>query len=52
MEDEHGEVGVHQFECAKDETIARSGVKHHSRLVVRLVEEEPEYYEEVSDDED
>ncbi|KAJ6606326.1 hypothetical protein DFH09DRAFT_1119849 [Mycena vulgaris] len=46
MEDEDGETGVHLFECANEETIARSGVKAYSRLVVRLVESEEEDYDD------
>ncbi|KAJ7042098.1 hypothetical protein C8F04DRAFT_1078287 [Mycena alexandri] len=47
MEDEDGEVLLHEFECANDETIARSGVKPNSKLIVRVDEdEEDEGYED------
>lgn len=42
MPEEDGEIRVHQFECAKEETISRSGVKPHSRLVVLIEQDEVE----------
>ncbi|KAJ7700894.1 hypothetical protein B0H17DRAFT_1046958 [Mycena rosella] len=48
MEDDDGEETIHHFECANEETLALSGVKAHSHLVVRIVEEE----EADDDDED
>lgn len=37
--DEDGETAWHQFECDKEETVARSGVEPGSRLVVRIEDE-------------
>lgn len=34
IEDEAGREMEHMFECAKEETMARSGVEPYSRLVV------------------
>ncbi|KAJ7184472.1 hypothetical protein C8R46DRAFT_1343547 [Mycena filopes] len=42
MPDEEGDMLVHEFECANDESITRSGVKPNSRLVVRVDEDEDE----------
>jgi hypothetical protein len=47
MPDEDGEMVEHLFECANDETIARSGVKPDSKLVVRNIE-----HDELDEDED
>ncbi|KAJ7778711.1 hypothetical protein DFH07DRAFT_911040 [Mycena maculata] len=45
--DDEGQ-GYH-FECAPEETVARSGVTRNSQLVVRVVEEEAEAEDEYSD---
>ena len=43
---ENGETEVVHFECANDETIAHSGVKPNSKLVVRI---EQQYEDEDED---
>ncbi|KAJ7491109.1 hypothetical protein FB451DRAFT_1552634 [Mycena latifolia] len=50
MLDDDGEETVAEFECDNEETMARSGVKPYSRLVVRLVEDEEEEEDYEDDD--
>lgn len=42
LPNEDGEIEVVHFECANDETIARSGVKPNAKLVVRVGYEDEE----------
>ncbi|KAF7353760.1 Zn(2)-C6 fungal-type domain-containing protein [Mycena venus] len=39
LPNEHGENEVVQFECANDDTVARSGIKPNAKLIVRVERE-------------